>query len=73
MVLEWSALQTWVSIGTPIQSSHLCVSDRDGTMDMVFPTCESVSVDGFGVGCSINIAYNQQRPVCTSTGTFSTG
>lgn len=36
--------------------------DRDGTMDMVFPTCTS------GEGCHINIAYNQQMPLCTTTG-----
>lgn len=34
--------------------------DRDGTMDMVFPTCTSG-------GCFINIAYNQQMPLCTTS------
>ncbi len=39
--------------------------DRDGTIDMVFPTCSSVSRDsGIGTNCQINIAYNQQRPLC---------
>lgn len=36
--------------------------DRDGTMDMVFPTCTSSE------GCNINIAYNQQMPLCTTKG-----
>lgn len=31
--------------------------DRDGTIDMVFPSCSSD-------GCFINIAYNQQMPLC---------
>lgn len=39
-------------------------SDRDGTIDMVFPTCTSQ-------GCAINIAYNQQMPLCTATSGFS--
>ena len=36
--------------------------DRDGTMDMVFPTCE-----GGSAGCAINIAYNTQMPLCQQT------
>ncbi|KAK9897721.1 hypothetical protein P389DRAFT_169746 [Cystobasidium minutum MCA 4210] len=36
--------------------------DRDGTIDMVFATCTSRE------GCHINIAYNQQMPLCTTTG-----
>jgi len=35
--------------------------DRDGTMDMVFPTCTSQ-------GCFLNIAYNQQMPLCNTAG-----
>lgn len=39
--------------------------DRDGTIDLVFPTCHSVSTStGMGRGCSINIAYNRQKPLC---------
>lgn len=46
--------------------------DRDGTIDMVFVTCTSVSSStGVGSDCMINIAYNQQLPLCTSTTTGS--
>jgi integrin alpha FG-GAP repeat containing protein 1 len=42
--------------------------DRDGTIDMIFPTCGSVSSStGIGSDCSINIAYNKQLPLCTSS------
>lgn len=34
--------------------------DRDGTIDMVFPVCSSS-------GCSIDVAYNHQIPLCSST------
>ena len=34
---------------------------------MVFPTCSSVSSDGVGEDCYINIAYNQQLGLCSST------
>ncbi|CAH7682295.1 hypothetical protein PPACK8108_LOCUS15126 [Phakopsora pachyrhizi] len=34
--------------------------DRDGTIDMVFVACPSDDE------CSINVAYNQQIPLCTS-------
>lgn len=48
----------------------LSLIDRDGTMDLVFTTCSSVSSSsGIGSGCSVNIAYNQQLPLCTSTAT----
>ncbi|KAH7928183.1 integrin alpha N-terminal domain-containing protein [Leucogyrophana mollusca] len=40
--------------------------DRDGTIDMVFPTCSSVSSAGVGSECVINIAYNKQLPLCSS-------
>lgn len=33
--------------------------DRDGTLDLVFPSCSSGSSD-----CYINIAYNEQIPLC---------
>lgn len=46
--------------------------DRDGTIDMVFVTCTSVSSStGVGSDCMVNIAYNQQLPLCTSTTTGS--
>lgn len=42
--------------------------DRDGTIDMVFSTCASVSRStGIGQDCAINIAYNQQLPLCASS------
>ncbi|KAI0628726.1 hypothetical protein C8Q77DRAFT_1067117 [Trametes polyzona] len=42
--------------------------DRDGTLDMLFATCASVSSStGIGSMCSINIAYNKQLPLCSST------
>ncbi|PCH38397.1 integrin alpha N-terminal domain-containing protein [Wolfiporia cocos MD-104 SS10] len=41
--------------------------DRDGTIDMVFPTCSSVAPGtGIGASCYINIAYNKQLPLCAS-------
>ncbi|CAK5279256.1 unnamed protein product [Mycena citricolor] len=41
---------------------------RDGTIDMVFTTCSSVSTStGIGNDCAINIAYNSQLPLCTAT------
>ena len=43
-------------------------ADRDGTLDLVFPTCDSFSTStGIGRSCSINIAYNKQKPLCAST------
>lgn len=42
--------------------------DRDGTVDMLFPTCAHVdSTTGVGTDCYINIAYNQQLGLCSST------
>ncbi|KAF5386695.1 hypothetical protein D9615_001974 [Tricholomella constricta] len=42
--------------------------DRDGTIDMVFTTCSSVSAStGLGSDCFINIAYNQQLKLCSSS------
>ncbi|KAL0573899.1 hypothetical protein V5O48_008047 [Marasmius crinis-equi] len=54
----------------PLPSGTLQVSladmDRDGTIDLVFPTCRSVNPStGVGNDCSINIAYNQQLPLCS--------
>ncbi|KIM49554.1 hypothetical protein M413DRAFT_438743 [Hebeloma cylindrosporum] len=40
--------------------------DRDGTIDVIFPTCSRVSSStGAGTDCYINIAYNQQLPLCS--------
>ncbi|CAL1703385.1 unnamed protein product [Somion occarium] len=42
--------------------------DRDGTMDMLFVTCDSVSsTTGVGSNCALNIAYNKQLPLCKSS------
>lgn len=47
--------------------THNVLADRDGTLDMLFATCASVSTStGVGSMCSINIAYNKQLPLCTS-------
>lgn len=41
--------------------------DRDGTIDMLIVTCESVSSStGIGSGCAISVAYNRQLPLCAS-------
>lgn len=42
--------------------------DRDGTIDVVFPSCE-------GSTCYINIAYNKQMPLCSKkrSGWFGVG
>lgn len=45
--------------------------DRDGTIDMVFPTCKSIdSGSGIGRNCYLNIVYNKQRPLCKSSPDF---
>ncbi|KAJ3514179.1 hypothetical protein NLJ89_g2518 [Agrocybe chaxingu] len=50
------------------QSISFADIDRDGTIDLIFPTCSSVSPStGVGSDCYINIAYNQQLPLCTLT------
>ncbi|KAF8520193.1 hypothetical protein BU17DRAFT_46898 [Hysterangium stoloniferum] len=41
--------------------------DRDGTMDMVFPSCSSIDSQGIGRDCMINIAYNKQLPLCSTS------
>ncbi|KAF8968304.1 hypothetical protein BDZ97DRAFT_1655046 [Flammula alnicola] len=41
--------------------------DRDGTIDLIFPTCSGVSSTGIGTDCYINIAYNQQLGLCSSS------
>jgi integrin alpha FG-GAP repeat containing protein 1 len=55
------------SLPSGVQAISFADIDRDGTIDMVFPTCSSVSsTTGVGSGCMINIAYNKQIPVCSS-------
>ncbi|KIJ63277.1 hypothetical protein HYDPIDRAFT_92805 [Hydnomerulius pinastri MD-312] len=55
-----------------VQAISFADIDRDGTIDMVFPTCSSVSATtGVGSGCLINIAYNQQLSLCNSATTSS--
>ncbi|KAL1702182.1 hypothetical protein EV121DRAFT_262329 [Schizophyllum commune] len=55
----------WLPSG--VQSISFADVDRDGTIDMIFPTCEKVTDNGFGSNCYINIAYNQQLPLCASS------
>ncbi|KIK98838.1 hypothetical protein PAXRUDRAFT_632706 [Paxillus rubicundulus Ve08.2h10] len=56
-----------------VQAISFADIDRDGTIDMVFPTCSSVSSrTGIGSGCLINIAYNKQLPLCPSATSTST-
>lgn len=55
------------SLPSGVQSISFADIDRDGTIDMVFVTCSSVSSTGVGTGCSINIAYNKQLPLCASS------
>ncbi|KAI0792754.1 hypothetical protein C8Q75DRAFT_751250 [Abortiporus biennis] len=51
-----------------VQSITFSDIDRDGTMDMLFTTCDSVSSStGLGSNCKLNIAFNQQLPLCTSS------
>lgn len=58
--------------GVQFSFAHIPLSelwaDRDGTIDMVFPTCSRVSSStGLGTDCYINIAYNQQLKLCSSS------
>lgn len=49
------------------QSISFADVDRDGTVDMVFATCSSVSrTTGLGNDCYVNVAYNKQLPLCAS-------
>lgn len=51
-----------------VQAISFADVDRDGSVDMVFTTCSHVSSSsGVGSGCMLNIAYNKQLPVCSST------
>ncbi|TFK88288.1 hypothetical protein K466DRAFT_489199 [Polyporus arcularius HHB13444] len=53
---------------TGTQTVSFADIDRDGTLDMFFASCSSVSpATGIGSTCSINIAYNKQLPLCAST------
>ncbi|KAJ7611627.1 hypothetical protein FB45DRAFT_940496 [Roridomyces roridus] len=48
-----------------VQTVSFADVDRDGTIDMVFVTCSSVSSStGVGSDCAINIGYNQQLGLC---------
>ncbi|EEB98443.1 hypothetical protein MPER_02043, partial [Moniliophthora perniciosa FA553] len=59
------ALEQPLPLGT--QQISLADMDRDGTIDLVFPTCRSVTTSvGVGQDCHINIAYNRQLPLCTA-------
>ncbi|KAF9647285.1 hypothetical protein BDM02DRAFT_3098371 [Thelephora ganbajun] len=50
------------------QSLSFADVDRDGTIDMVFATCTSVSKStGLGNDCYVNVVYNKQLPLCAST------
>ncbi|KAG2020932.1 hypothetical protein CC2G_006216 [Coprinopsis cinerea AmutBmut pab1-1] len=50
------------------QSISFADIDRDGTIDMIFPTCSRVSSStGLGTDCHINIAFNQQLGLCRLT------
>ncbi|EIW85541.1 hypothetical protein CONPUDRAFT_118448 [Coniophora puteana RWD-64-598 SS2] len=58
------------SLPSGVQSVSFADMDRDGTTDMVFVTCSSVSQStGVGSGCSLHVAYNVQLPLCESTTT----
>ncbi|KAJ3731690.1 hypothetical protein DFJ43DRAFT_1132384 [Lentinula guzmanii] len=55
------------SLPSGVQSITFADIDRDGTIDMVFTTCNSVSSSsGVGSDCYINIAFNQQLPLCAT-------
>ncbi|GJE88027.1 VCBS repeat-containing protein [Phanerochaete sordida] len=55
-----------------LQTVSFADVDRDGTIDMLFTTCSSVSSStGIGSGCAINVAYNRQLPLCASATTPS--
>lgn len=41
-----------------------CALDRDGTIDMILSVCPH---EGNNKDCSIQIAYNDQIPLCTSS------
>ncbi|KAF8626356.1 hypothetical protein AX15_005010 [Amanita polypyramis BW_CC] len=55
------------SLPSGVQSISFADIDRDGTIDIIFPTCSYVSADGIGEDCYINVAFNQQLNLCSST------
>ncbi|KAF8655798.1 hypothetical protein AX16_002884 [Volvariella volvacea WC 439] len=56
------------SLPSDLQSISFSDMDRDGTIDFVFTTCSHVSSStGIGSDCYINIAYNKQLKLCSST------
>ncbi|TIA87048.1 hypothetical protein E3P81_04076 [Wallemia ichthyophaga] len=44
--------------------------NRDGTLDMVFPSCASVDGNGVGRECHINVWFNKQMPLCVDSRSF---
>lgn len=55
------------SLPSGVQAISFGDIDRDGTIDIIFATCDSVSSStGVGTKCAINIAFNQQLPLCTA-------
>ncbi|KAF9009509.1 hypothetical protein BDQ17DRAFT_1348231 [Cyathus striatus] len=65
---EGFALSQQGSLPYGTQAISFADIDRDGTIDLVFATCSGVSLStGIGSDCYINIAYNQQLNLCTST------
>lgn len=53
------------ALPTGTQAISFADINRDGTIDLIFPTCARVTSSGVGMLCDINIAYNQQLPLCT--------
>ncbi|KAF9045767.1 hypothetical protein BDZ89DRAFT_1058727 [Hymenopellis radicata] len=55
------------SLPSGVQAISFADVDRDGTIDMIFPTCHDVSRStGLGRDCEINVVYNEQLPLCAS-------
>lgn len=47
--------------------THRLSADRDGSVDIIFPTCTRKSAStGLGRDCNINIAHNKQVPLCST-------
>ncbi|KAJ7221636.1 hypothetical protein GGX14DRAFT_514588 [Mycena pura] len=62
------------SMPSGLQTVSFADLDRDGTIDMIFTTCSSVSTStGVGSDCVINIAYNKQLPLCKPGQVFEKG
>nr|XP_019007302.1 uncharacterized protein I203_00900 [Kwoniella mangroviensis CBS 8507]OCF70763.1 hypothetical protein I203_00900 [Kwoniella mangroviensis CBS 8507] len=81
------SIQIWLNRGSPgyvISKSYdlprgsgplsfADMIDRDGSIDIIFPTCKQHSKStGIGTECNINIAYNKQVPVCSTEGSQMT-